>query len=108
MDELEPELLRPIVSAALTEDLGQSGDITTEAVVPHDRRATGHLVARGDLVLAGVGVAREVFRLLDDSLEFHEHQTDGSSLRRGTRVATVVGKARPILEGQPPRMRCTP
>ncbi|MCP3979993.1 MAG: carboxylating nicotinate-nucleotide diphosphorylase [bacterium] len=92
--------LRRVVRAALDEDLGHTGDATTSAVVPEATRGTGRLVAREDLVLAGLPVAREVFRTLDPELEFRMLRVDGERVPAGEVVALVTGRARPILEGE--------
>jgi nicotinate-nucleotide pyrophosphorylase (carboxylating) len=98
--ELDPIVVERLVAAALDEDLGAGGDVTTAAVFRTARRAAGHIVAREDLVLAGCPVARDVFRTLDASLEFRALHVDGDRVGRGERVATVVGDIRPILEGE--------
>ena len=96
----DSEAVRRIVATALEEDLGAEGDLTTAAVVPEDRTAVGHLVARAELVIAGLSVAREVFRQLDPSLIFLELSGDGERAEPGQRLATVTGPARPILQGE--------
>lgn len=101
MTLLDEELVRRVVRAALDEDLGETGDITTDAVFG-DRplRAAGHLQARQDLVLAGLPLARAVFLSLDPGLEFRALCDEGGGVERGRRVATVRGDARPILRGE--------
>jgi len=96
----DSEAVRRIVATALEEDLGAEGDLTTAAVVPEDRTAVGHLVARAELVIAGLSVAREVFRQLDPSLIFLELSDEGERAEPGQRLATITGPARPILEGE--------
>ncbi len=100
MLNLDPQALRSIVEAALREDLGSEGDITTDAVIPPELRARGSLMARADLVLAGLPAAREVFELIDPELEFRSLCRDGDAVAAGTAVATVEGRARGILKGE--------
>jgi len=100
MAELDLVDLRRTVAIALAEDLGDAGDITTEAMIPAGARATARLVARSALTLAGLPVAREVFAQIDDSVQFTEHRSDGSQVAAGERVATVSGPAAPILKGE--------
>ncbi len=97
---LDPAAVRSAVAAALAEDLGSGGDVTSASVVPDGARATARLVARADLVVAGLPVAEEVFRSLDRTLRFESQRSDGDLARRGDRLATVRGSARPILEGE--------
>jgi nicotinate-nucleotide pyrophosphorylase (carboxylating) len=92
--------VRRIVAAALEEDLGEAGDVTTDAVIDAARPGVGHIVARQDLVLAGLPVARQVFHTLDPGIEFRELHVDGDHVTRGEHVADVVGDARPILKGE--------
>jgi nicotinate-nucleotide pyrophosphorylase (carboxylating) len=98
--ELEREALRRTVAAALAEDLGAAGDVTTDALLPEGQRATAHIVARSDLILAGLAVAREVFRQLDPELEFVAHRRDAERVGAGERVATLRGEAHSMLRGE--------
>ena len=98
--ELAPSVLNRVVTAALREDLDVAGDVTTDAVTEADRRGVGHIVAREELVLAGLPVAREVFRKLDQTLRFDPAFSDGRPVAPGTRVAAVRGLTRPILQGE--------
>jgi len=97
---LDAAVLERVVSAALREDLDDAGDLTTDAVIEADRNSVGRIVARQDLVLAGLPVAREVFRRLDAALEFDSRHTDGDAVPGGTVVAAVRGRTRPILQGE--------
>ena len=72
----DPKAVRRAVEAALGEDLGARGDITTEAVIPGDLEAAARLIARCDLVVAGLPVARRVF---------NRPRTWSSSVPAGTR-----------------------
>ena len=93
-------VVRRIVAAALDEDLGEAGDVTSRAVVPEGARALGSLVARQDLVLAGLPVAQAVFEALDPSVEFTALSRDGERVSRGAVVARVRGVARALLAGE--------
>lgn len=79
------------VRRALEEDIG-SGDVTTQACVPADRRAAGLFVARQHLVLAGTEVLAAMF----DQLHLRKH--DGDEVRNGETIAEVRGQARRLLE----------
>ncbi len=88
------------VAAALAEDLGASGDVTTEAVVSVARQAKATLVAREPMVVAGLLVAAEVFRQLDARVVFTPHTQDGAYVPAGSVVATAEGQARALLQGE--------
>ena len=93
-------MIEPMVRAALLEDLGRAGDITTDAVVPAEARAATALVARQPGVIAGLDLARLAFRLVDPSIEMKIERNDGSRLSPGDIIATIAGPARGILTGE--------
>jgi len=98
--ELDQRAVDAIIKAALEEDLGRVGDITSEAVIPADRQGVGKFIARSDLVLAGLPVARSVFAALDPTLAFDSLCRDGMGISAGKVIATVTGHALPILKGE--------
>jgi nicotinate-nucleotide pyrophosphorylase (carboxylating) len=93
-------MIEPAVRAALLEDLGRAGDLTPDAIVPDDARATCALVARQPGVVAGLDFAEWAFRLIEPRLEFTVTLRDGSRLKPGDLIATVTGPARGILTGE--------
>jgi len=93
-------MIEPAVRAALLEDLGRAGDLTTDAIVPADARTTCALVARQPGVVAGLDFAQWAFRLIDPLIEMRVSLPDGSRLRPGDLIATVTGPARGILTGE--------
>ncbi len=80
----------------LAEDLGR-GDVTTLLLVPPDLRGRGKIVAKAPGVLAGIGVAAEVFRLLDAGIRFDPKKGDGDELAPGQVVAELEGPLAAIL-----------
>jgi nicotinate-nucleotide pyrophosphorylase (carboxylating) len=93
-------LIEPIVRAALAEDLGRAGDITTDAVVPSDAEVAAVIVARQAGVLAGLEAGLLAFELLDPGLRLESICADGSRLERGQAVARISGRARPVLAAE--------
>src|SRR5947208_4536920 len=93
-------LIEPIVRAALAEDLGRAGDITTDAVVPANAEVTALVVARQPGVLAGLESGLLAFELLDPSLRLERLCADGSRLEQGQAVARISGRARPVLAAE--------
>jgi nicotinate-nucleotide pyrophosphorylase (carboxylating) len=93
-------MIEPSVRAALLEDLGRAGDLTTDAIVPADARTTCALVARQPGVVAGLDFAVWAFRLIDPRIEVRVSLADGSRLKPGDLIATVTGPARGILTGE--------
>lgn len=92
-------IIRSTVIRALEEDIGPK-DITTSALIPEDLEARGLIIAKEDLVLAGIRVASECFRTLDPEIIFKGRFRDGDSIKAGRIVAEIKGKARAILMGE--------
>lgn len=97
--ESEPLLVRRIIEAALSEDIG-SGDITTSLLIQDDRLAEGIVTAEEDLILAGIRIAGEVFKALDPEVDFKELAGDGDSIKGGTEIVHVNGRAKALLTGE--------
>jgi nicotinate-nucleotide pyrophosphorylase (carboxylating) len=93
-------MLEPLVRAALLEDLGRAGDITTDAIVPASARAETALVARQPGIDAGLQLAELAFRLLDPAIEMRVERPDGAALAPGDGIATIRGPARAILAAE--------
>jgi nicotinate-nucleotide pyrophosphorylase (carboxylating) len=88
------------VRAALEEDLGRAGDITSDLTIPADKQAVARLVARKPGRIAGLICAEAAFRLVDPSLLFDVSAPDGSDVAAGGLLATVSGPARGILTAE--------
>ena len=98
MIEPLPDLLvRPIVEAALTEDLGRAGDITSLACIAADARFTGRLRARKPGRIAGLACARLAFAALDAEAEWRPLCADGDAVAAGQVLADIAGDARAVL-----------
>lgn len=95
-----PEV-RESIALALKEDLGDIGvDVTTESLVPPEARAEAYLVAREACVIAGLGVAEEVFRQVDGDLEIERLCADGDVVEAMTTVMVIRGAAKSILTAE--------
>ena len=93
-------LIEPIVRAALLEDLGRAGDITTDAIVPADAPIEAIIAARQPGVLAGLEAGLLAFELLDPGLKIERLCAEGSHIKRGQTVARISGRARPVLAAE--------
>jgi nicotinate-nucleotide pyrophosphorylase (carboxylating) len=93
-------LIEPIVRAALLEDLGRAGDLTTDAIVPSDARAKVSLAVRQAGVVAGVDLALMAFRLVDPAIAASIIRGDGSHVAPGDVIATLEGPARGLLTAE--------
>ena len=91
--------LKNLIETALSEDIG-SGDITTGATIPVDSTSTAEMLAKQDMVLAGLDVAGEVFHHLDPRVQFTPLAKDGDKIKAGTVIARISGKTRVLLTGE--------
>ena len=97
---LHPLQYRSLLEAALAEDLGGAGDLTSNAILPPRARANASVATREPGVLAGLGVAAEVFRLVDPEVGFVLEGADGQTAAAGSIVARVEGSARSVLTAE--------
>ena len=93
-------LIRPLIEAALAEDLGRAGDITAQACIDPDARLSVAYVARQDGRVAGLACARLALAALDPSATFAVVTPDGADAAPGAVLATVEGNARAILAAE--------
>lgn len=100
MEGLPRIVWEPIIRAALAEDLGRAGDITSEAVVPAATQTSATIVARRGGRIAGLDLALEVFRTVDSSIAASALVNDGQDIEAGAALATLEGPARLILTAE--------
>lgn len=93
-------MIEPLVRAALLEDLGRAGDLTTDAIVPSGHRTTAFIAARQQGTVAGLDLARLAFELIDPAIEMHVGHGDGAIVAPGDVIATLSGPARGILTAE--------
>jgi nicotinate-nucleotide pyrophosphorylase (carboxylating) len=97
---LHPILYEDTVNRALLEDLGRTGDITTDAIISPEDTATARIVARVPGRIAGVDVAGCAFHLMDSNLRFEVLYRDGMDVVSGDTIAVIQGNAASILTGE--------
>ncbi|RII29380.1 MAG: nicotinate-nucleotide diphosphorylase (carboxylating) [Geobacter sp.] len=88
-----------LIEHALLEDI-HTGDITTQAVVPEKREASARLIAKEELVLAGLFAAERVFKRLNGEVVFTACLPEGARVAKGDILATVQGNAADLLMGE--------
>lgn len=89
--------MRDIVRLALEEDIG-AGDVTTQACVPAERRASGIFLAREDSVLAGLDLLPEIYAQRGGVTSLELLKSNGDVVGDSEVIATVTGPARTLLE----------
>lgn len=103
MSEAAPDLSLPqaivdeAIAIALAEDFGLAGDITTQATVSPDARATGLIGARKDGIVAGTQLVEAAFTALDPEVSLEVLVADGHHVSAGGAIARVSGNASALL-----------
>jgi len=93
------KLIDGIIESALDEDIGP-GDITTSAIVSSETKGDARLLAKEELVLAGVQIFSRVFSMLDPGITCESGCRDGDTVPTGTFIAQLKGPLREILIGE--------
>lgn len=100
MRSLPNLVIEPLVRAALLEDLGRAGDITSDSIIDPGTHATVQLVSREPGVVAGTACAVLAWQLVDPSIEVRIERGDGSRVEAGSVIGTMSGPARGLLSGE--------
>lgn len=100
MNALPQLIVENAVRAALDEDLGLAGDITTRATVQPGVTAKAVIAARKEGRLAGLQCAEIAFRMIDDAVSFEACKADGDDVSSGDIVARLSGPAAAILSSE--------
>ena len=92
-------LVDRLIELALEEDLGP-GDVTTQALIPPDRKGAAQIRAKETLVVAGLPVAHRVFHKLESQVQFFPNAVEGQEVAPGAVLAQVRGPLAAILIGE--------
>ena len=86
-----------LISLAMTEDLGEVGDITSTATIPSHARGAARLVARSSGVLAGMPVVEQLVAEFELNKDWEPRRADGDPIERGSVIARLAGPMRSLL-----------
>jgi nicotinate-nucleotide pyrophosphorylase (carboxylating) len=92
--------LHAFVRATLGEDLGEGGDITSQAVIPAEACFRGVMDSRDAIVVAGLPIAEAFFRALDPDVEIEALAEDGQAVAAGSDLLRLYGRARAMLAAE--------
>jgi len=88
--------IKRIIITALLED-APTGDITSSCTVPKEKQAEGYVIARHDYVVSGLGIAKQIYLMVDKKIKFQPFLKDGQKIKKGQKLYSVKGNARAIL-----------
>jgi nicotinate-nucleotide pyrophosphorylase (carboxylating) len=94
--KLSKDFIRNTVKRALNEDLYPSGDITS-SLVKNNKKIKVKLLSNENAIVGGLLFAKQAFDLVDNKIKFNIKKKDGSNVKKGSLIATIVGNARNIL-----------
>lgn len=92
--------LEAFITSTLAEDMGEGGDITSQAVIPADARFTSVMDSRDAITVAGLPIAAAFFRRLDPDCTIETFAQDGQAVAKGTDLMRISGNARAILTAE--------
>jgi len=88
------------VARALKEDIGDAGDITTNATIPADATSRAVIAARKPGAIAGIDAALAAFRIVDPAISVTVESSDGARVEKGDIVLVLDGPSRGILSAE--------
>jgi nicotinate-nucleotide pyrophosphorylase (carboxylating) len=90
---------KQLISQAITEDLSRQ-DVTTKALIPQTQKGKALIIVKGRGVIAGTGIAKQVFLKVDPKLEVDILISDGAEVKPGDVIARIEGKTASILKAE--------
>ena len=96
---MEDKLLRDFITRSLAEDLGD-GDHSSLASVPGDLKGQARLIVKQNGLIAGVRIAREVFSIIDQKIDFSLFLEDGTKVKPGDIAFHISGNIHSILKSE--------
>ncbi len=97
---LYPFQYKPLVRRSLEEDLGRAGDLTSDAIVDHEARASARVISRGAGCIAGLEIAASAFRILDRDVQVEFSLRDGDLAEAEDTLGNISGSARALLSAE--------
>src|SRR5438552_1203872 len=89
-----------LVGWALREDIGDAGDLTSQALIPEDQQGRAEFVAHAAGIVAGLPAVELVLTAVDSQLRLRPHLGDGAAVQDRDRIATISGPMRSILAAE--------
>ncbi|WP_341226675.1 carboxylating nicotinate-nucleotide diphosphorylase [uncultured Arcticibacterium sp.] len=103
--EIKPEEVKAFIQAALREDVGD-GDHTSLSTVPANAQGKAKLLVKDDGILAGIELAKAIFKEVDPELELEILLNDGDEIKYGDIAFYVTGKDQSILTAERLVLNC--
>ncbi|MCK9627690.1 MAG: carboxylating nicotinate-nucleotide diphosphorylase [Bacteroidales bacterium] len=92
-------LIDKIISLAIEEDIN-TGDITTNALIPEESKATAEMTAKASGIVSGLDIAVRVFKHLDNTAVWTPLVKEGERVSKGDKIARIEGSYRALLTAE--------
>lgn len=96
---MNPLYYEDMIRQALNEDIGFQ-DLTTETIIPEDHFSAARISAKAEGIIAGLDIAKKVFTMLDEKVDFRASVQEGERVFPGQAVAVIEGRTRALLSGE--------
>ncbi|MBF0258488.1 MAG: carboxylating nicotinate-nucleotide diphosphorylase [Desulfamplus sp.] len=93
-------MIEQLLKMAFEEDLGDAGDITSDAIFTDKRADRYSLVAKQDGVLCGADIFVQAFNYIDKACKVKFYFSDGDTLKKGQQVAIIEGSINSLLKAE--------
>lgn len=92
--------IQALIDAALAEDLGKAGDVTSRFFIPETARSSARLLAKGEGVVSGMAVTAAVLKKVDPKLKLKVIKMDGEAFVKGDVLGVITGPTRSLLTAE--------
>ena len=92
-------LIEELIDLAIEEDV-YTGDISTDAIIPVNSRATELMTAKAEGVISGLEVIRKVYERFEDDFGWKPYVRDGQKVRKGDKILEITAQYRTLLYGE--------
>ena len=99
MHQLNNKILNRLIQSSLTED-SYKNDITSKLLIKPHHYSKAHIIIKEEAVLCGINIAKSTFQKVDSSIKFQSKISDGQSIKKNTKIATISGKTRSLLTAE--------
>lgn len=102
---ITPDSLDQFINQALDEDI-RDGDHSSLASIPAEATNNAYLLMKDSGVIAGMELAKIIFRKLDPNMQFTKVTTDGTAVKKGDVIMRIHGNSRAILSAERLVLNC--
>ena len=92
-------LINKLLDLGIEEDIN-TGDITTESIIPESMNATATMTAKEDGVISGLEIVKMVYDRFQNDVVFTPYFKDGDSVKKGDVILKIEATYPTLLRGE--------